>query len=246
MSGTRPQALFLPEACDYIASSGKESAELVKSVEDSEFVRGIQHEARINNVAVNVGVHEPASEGKIWNTLLWITPQGDISQRYQKLHLFDVDLKEGPTIKESDSTERGPGILPPFQSNVGCLGLAICFDLRFPEMSLSLRRQGAEVLTYPSAFAVSTGRAHWHTLLRARAIETQTYVLAAAQVGQHNGKRASYGHSLVVGPWGDIKAELSGDDNGPEIALADIDLDELSKVRRQMPLSRRLDLYAEI
>ena len=202
-------------------------------------MRAIQDEARRARMAINVGVHEPAPKGKLKNTLLWITEDGSIAQRYQKLHLFDVDVQGGPIIKESNSTDRGNEILAPFHTNVGRVGLAICFDLRFPEMSLSLRRQGSDIITYPSAFAVSTGRAHWHTLLRARAIETQSYVIAAAQVGQHNDKRASYGHSIIIGPWGDIKAELGGEDRGPTLAFAEIDHEELRRVRREMPLNRR-------
>ena len=102
--------------------------------------------------------------------------------------------------------EEGTQILPPFDTPLGRVGLTICFDLRFPEISLALKRQNAEIITYPSAFTIPTGRAHWETLLRARAIETESYVIAAAQVGQHNEKRASYGHSLIVSPWGEIVA----------------------------------------
>ena len=106
--------------------------------------------------------------------------------------------------------EEGTQILPPFDTPLGRVGLTICFDLRFPEISLALKRQNAEIITYPSAFTIPTGRAHWETLLRARAIETESYVIAAAQVGQHNEKRASYGHSLIVSPWGEVVAQLGG------------------------------------
>ena len=238
-SSASVKALFLPEASDYIASSAEESLTLVKSVKNSEFVRGLQKEAKAARMAINVGVHEPAANNKLKNTLLWISEQGEIIQRYQKLHLFDVDIKGGPITKESNSTEKGDRILPPFQTAVGRVGLTICFDLRFPELGLSLRRQGADILTYPSAFSVPTGRAHWRTLLQARAIETQCYVFAAAQAGQHNQKRASYGHSLIVGPWGDVKAELGSSGDTPEIAVADVDLEELQKIRREMPLHHR-------
>ena len=117
--------------------------------------------------------------------------------------------------------------------------LQLLLQLRFPEISLALRRQDAHIITYPSAFTVPTGKAHWEVLLRARAIETQAYVVAAAQVGQHNAKRKSYGHAMIVDPWGEVLAELGGDDRGPEIATAEIDLECLSKVRREMPLLRR-------
>ncbi|KAI9851662.1 MAG: Carbon-nitrogen hydrolase [Thelocarpon superellum] len=234
------QALFLPEASDYIAGSAAETVSLAKSVDDSEFVRGLRAEARKSRLAINVGIHEPTTEGhKVKNTLIWIDEQGHIAQRYQKIHLFDVDIHNGPVLKESNSVEKGMQILPPFDTALGRVGMTICFDLRFAEIGLALKRQNAQIITYPSAFTVPTGRAHWEILLRARAIETQAYVIAAAQVGAHNEKRRSYGHSMIVNPWGEILAELGGEDHGPEIATADIDLSLSQKVRREMPLLRR-------
>lgn len=111
---------------------------------------------------------------------------------------------------------------------------------------MALKRQNAQIITYPSAFTVPTGKAHWETLLRARAIETQSYVIAAAQAGPHNEKRRSYGHSMIVNPWGEILAQLSDGYQEPQIVVADIDLDLLAKVRREMPLLRRTDIYPEI
>lgn len=119
-------------------------------------------------------------------------------------------------------------------------------QLRFPEISLALKRQKADIITYPSAFTVPTGKAHWESLLRARAIETQSYVIAAAQAGPHNGKRRSYGHSMIVNPWGEIVAELGEDHDEPQIATADINLSLVAKIRQEMPLLRRTDLYPEI
>lgn len=240
------KALFLPEASDYIASSPAESISLARPVQDSEFVLGLQREAQQGNLHINVGIHEPAPDGRIKNTLVWINEKGVITQRYQKVHLFDVDIKGGPVLKESASVEKGMEILRPFDTPVGRVGLAICFDLRFPEISLSLRRQDAQIITYPSAFTIPTGKAHWETLLRARAIETQSYVIAAAQAGPHNEKRRSYGHSLVANPWGEIVAQLGDGYEEPEIAVADLDYDLLEKVRREMPLLRRTDIYPEI
>lgn len=112
-------------------------------------------------------------------------------------------------------------------------------QLRFPEIGLALKRQNAQVITYPSAFTVPTGKAHWETLLRSRAIETQTYVIAAAQVGSHNEKRTSYGHSMVIDPWGEIIADLPGEGMEPEITVVDIDLEYQEKIQREMPLLRR-------
>ncbi|KAL4787249.1 carbon-nitrogen hydrolase [Aspergillus varians] len=240
------KALFLPEAADYIASSPVESISLARSVQDSEFVLGLQSEARDSDLHINVGIHEPAANGRVKNTLIWIDNKGDITQRYQKVHLFDVDIKGGPVLKESLSVEKGTEILPPFDTVLGRVGLSICFDLRFPEISLALKRQNAQIITYPSAFTVPTGKAHWETLLRARAIEAQSYVIAAAQAGPHNEKRRSYGHSMIVNPWGEILAQLGDEYEEPQIAVADIDLDLLAKVRSEMPLLRRTDIYPEI
>jgi predicted amidohydrolase len=209
-----------------------------------------------HKLPIHVGVHEPAEGGKkVKNTLLWIDETGEIKQRYQKLHLFDVEIKDGPILKESNSVERGPRIEDPFDSPVGKVGPLICFDLRFPEPSLALRHRGAQIITYPSAFTVPTGKAHWETLLRARAIETQSYVIAAAQVGFHNEEktRRSYGHSLIIDPWGKVVAELGGEEDekgrgldAGEIAVANIDLALVEKTRREVPLLRRTDVYPEL
>jgi len=150
-------------------------------------------------------------------------------------------------MKESETIEAGREIVPPFDTPLGKVGMAICFDLRFPEIALRMKRQGAEVLLYPSAFMPTTGKAHWHALLRARAIENECYVIAAAQVGAHNEKRSSYGHSIFISPWGEVMAELEGpeekkrrgDEWEPEIITADIDLDVAYRMRKELPLERR-------
>jgi len=254
-SRANASALFLPEASDYIASSPSETLSLCKPTTTSEFVLGLQAEAEKHKLPINVGVHEPATCGtKVKNTLLWIDENGRIAHRYQKLHLFDVEIEGGPVIQESKAVERGTKVEDPIFTPLGKVGMMICFDLRFPEQSLALRKRGAQILTYPSAFTVPTGKAHWETLLRARAIETQSYVIAAAQCGAHNeqGTRRSYGHSMIVDPWGKIVAELGGEEDEKrkldmdEIATAEIDLDYLEKVRMEVPLARRTDVYPAI
>lgn len=143
-------------------------------------------------------------------------------------------------MKESNIIEPGTEILKPFDTAVGKVGSMICFDLRFPEIALALKRQKADILVYPSAFTVPTGKAHWLPLLRARAIECECYVIAAAQVGNHNEKRVSYGHSIVIDPWGEVLGELGGDKKDePEVIFAEIDFEKLDKIRTQMPLLRR-------
>ncbi|KAJ5935400.1 hypothetical protein N7466_004947 [Penicillium verhagenii] len=240
------KVLFLPEASDYIASSADESLALARSPEQGNFLSTLQQSAKLAKIHINIGIHEIASEQRLKNSLVWIDDMGVITQNYHKVHLFDVDIKDGPVLKESASVQPGNQILPPFETPIGRVGLAICFDLRFPEISLALRRQKADIITYPSAFTVPTGKAHWESLLRARAIETQSYVIAAAQAGPHNEKRRSYGHSMIVNPWGEIVAELGDDHNEPQIATADIDLGLVAKIRHEMPLLRRTDLYPEI
>ncbi|EME49908.1 hypothetical protein DOTSEDRAFT_41059 [Dothistroma septosporum NZE10] len=243
-------ALFLPEASDYIGSSQEESLSLCKPASKSPFILGLQEDAKKHSLPISVGVHEPSDDPKskrIKNTLIWIDENGDIAHRYQKVHLFDLELENGPVMKESNTVEPGNDILPPFNSSVGKIGSMICFDLRFPEIALALKRQNADILLYPSAFTVPTGKAHWLPLLRARAIECQCYVIAAAQVGHHNEKRVSYGHSTIIDPWGEVLAELGGEKKDePEVFIAEIDRERLRKVREQQPLLRRTDVYPEV
>ncbi|RFU35414.1 hypothetical protein B7463_g1002, partial [Scytalidium lignicola] len=236
-------ALFLPEATDYIASSPEESIALAQPMHSSPFVLGLREAAKKSSLAINVGIHVPAENGKIRNRSCWINEKGEIAPGYyyDKLHLFDYGA-----LKESNVVEAGNDIVPPIETPLGRVGLTICFDLRFPEISLALKRQNAQIITYPSAFTVPTGEAHWETLLRARAIETQAYIIAAAQAGLHNEKRRSYGHSMVIGPWGEKLVEIIGDGSEPEIAVVDIDLDYREKRKQSMPLLRRTDVYPEI
>lgn len=169
---------------------------------------------------------------KTYNTCVVVSPAGEIVTRYRKIHLFDVDIPDKVRLRESDTTEPGRDIVAE-RTPVGTLGLTICYDLRFPELYRRLAiAEGAEVVFVPSAFTAHTGDAHWHPLLRARAIENQCYVVAPAQVGQHNEKRTSYGHAAVIDPWGTVLAERA---EGTGIALADIDLAHLHEIRGRMP-----------
>ncbi|KAK3669512.1 Carbon-nitrogen hydrolase [Recurvomyces mirabilis] len=237
------KVVFLPEASDYIGGSPEESKQLCKSVEHSIFLQGLQKEAKQHSIGISVGVHEPSDDPdskRIKNTLLYIDESGKITQRYQKLHLFDMEIEGGPTMKESNSIEPGNELLPPFDTPVGKLGSCTCFDLRFPEIALFAKRKGADIIVYPSAFTPTTGKAHWEPLLRARAIETLSYVIASAQVGAHNEKRSSYGHSIIISPWGEVLAELGGEKKDePEVIFAEIDLERVRKLRTEMPLKRR-------
>ncbi|RMH39404.1 MAG: carbon-nitrogen hydrolase family protein [Deltaproteobacteria bacterium] len=173
-----------------------------------------------------------AAGDKVYNTLVVFAPDGRLAAAYRKIHLFDVDIPGGATLRESDSTLAGDEVVT-VATPLGVLGLSICYDLRFPELYRRLVDQGAEILAIPSAFTAFTGAAHWHVLVRARAIENQAFVVAPAQVGRHNDRRESYGHSLIVDPWGGVLAECDG--AHPGIAVAEIDLDVLRTRRAQMP-----------
>lgn len=178
---------------------------------------------------------------KVRNACVHLDEQGEIRAIYRKIHLFDVDLADGTTLSESDTVEPGSECVTS-DSRVGMLGLSVCYDLRFPELYRRLVDQDATVIVVPSAFTRTTGRDHWHVLLRARAIESQCHVVAAAQAGHHYGRRQSYGHALVVDPWGRILAEEP--DEAPGFVIAEIDPEVTANVRRQVPslAHRRLTL----
>jgi deaminated glutathione amidase len=154
--------------------------------------------------------------------------------------------KEDTILREADYVQSGNTFCLPLSTPIGNIGSLICFDLRFPQQSTLLRQFGAEILTYPSVFTAPTGKAHWHTLLKSRAIENQCYVIAAAQVGKHNHKRSSYGHSLVVDPWGRILCDL--EERSPAVEIVEIDLDLLNNVRKEIPLINcfRNDMYLSV
>ncbi|MBI4031535.1 MAG: carbon-nitrogen hydrolase family protein [Proteobacteria bacterium] len=172
------------------------------------------------------------SDSKVANRSFLIDDTGAVVVRYDKIHLFDVDLPTGETHRESDVVQAGRRAVAT-QTPWGKMGLSICYDLRFAYLYRKLAQQGsAKILTVPAAFTVPTGKAHWEVLLRARAIETGSFVLAPAQCGRHEGGRETYGHSLVVGPWGEILAQ-GGDE--PGIVTADIDPAAVDKARSAIP-----------
>lgn len=169
-----------------------------------------------------------------YNTSVLLGPDGGIVGSYRKRHLFDVDLADGTVLRESDTIAPGAAVVC-LETPFARLGLSICYDVRFPEHFRALIDRGAEVLTVPSAFTVPTGRAHWHLLCRTRAVENQCFLLAPGQTGHHGGTRASYGHSLIVDPWGEILAEVA---EGEGFAAADLDPERLADVRRRLPALR--------
>jgi deaminated glutathione amidase len=204
--------------------------------------------SRLQGLAAELGIHllvgslaeqRRGEDGEIdgqrcHNTSVLYGPTGDRLAFYRKIHLFDVDVPGGLTIRESDTIAPGEEVVVA-DTPLGRFGLSICYDLRFPELYRALVDRGVDIITLPSAFTLTTGKDHWHALIRARAIETQCWWLAPAQWGRHDdeGKRQSYGHSLVVDPWGCVVADKG---HGEGLCLAEIDLRRNDEVRRAIPV----------
>lgn len=168
---------------------------------------------------------------KAYNTSLLFGPEGSLLGGYRKIHLFDVDLKEGVSTRESDTRAAGDQIVVA-ETQLCSMGLSICYDLRFPELYRRMMTRGAQLIFVPSAFTAYTGKAHWEVLLRSRAIENQTYVVAPAQFGKSPNSFETHGHSMIIDPWGKILAELP---DGAGVITAEVDLGYLTKVRTELP-----------
>ena len=200
--------------------------------------------AKSRALTVHLGslLEESPEPGKFYNTSVVLAPSGEIVATYRKIHLFDVNVPDAIVHRESDIIAPGDEMVVTRLEGF-TLGLSICFDLRFPELYRGLALAGAEVIAIPAAFNAVTGRAHWDALVRARAIENHAFVIAAAQVGTTAEGIATYGHSLIVGPWGDVLAESISDQ--PEVLVATLDLSEVARRRAQIAVMdfRRPDVY---
>lgn len=230
------QVVLLPEGFAFLGSE-KEKAKLAEEwgaggpIQD--FLR--EEAARLGITLIAGGLPEKSPEAaRPYNSSVVVGPDGERRATYRKIHLFDVNLADGTRLHESAGTTPGT---EPAVVDVGewRYGLSICYDVRFPELYAEQCRQGAQVLTIPAAFTQTTGEAHWHILLRARAIETQCYVVAAAQWGTHPRGRKTFGHTLVIDPWGQILAEKS---EGLGWVCASLDATRQKSIREQMPLRR--------
>ena len=196
----------------------------------SETLAGLARELGIYLLGGSLLEEIPGSP-KAYNTSLLFDPDGKQRASYRKIHLFDVDLANGVSARESDTRAFGDSVVAA-QTELCGMGLSVCYDLRFPELYRALVAQGARVVFVPSAFTAYTGQAHWETLLRARAIENQVYIIAPDQFGKSAQSFETHGHSMIVDPWGKILAELP---DGPGIVMAEIDLDYLAKIRAELP-----------
>ena len=226
----------LPEGCDYLGSEGGGQPHVLD--EGSQLIRAYAEMARTNQVWLSLGgLHEKFNEQGTklvqLNTHVLLDDRGEVRAQYRKVHLFDA-LVDGGWC-ESETTGRGDKLVLVRGTPVGTVGLSTCYDVRFPAMFQAYAQAGADVVLIPSAFMVTTGRAHWEVLMRARAIETQCYVAAAAQCGAHNPKRTSYGHSLIIDPFGKVLVDL-GDTEHEGVGVAQVDFDYLRRVRASMPM----------
>lgn len=174
-----------------------------------------------------------ASSGKWANRSLYLRADGGEPVTYDKIHMFDVDLASGESWRESSAYEPGRAVVTVEETPLGRIGLTVCYDLRFPALFGALGDRRCDAIAVPAAFTCPTGEAHWHVLLRARAIEAQAFIIAAAQVGHHADGRETYGHSLVVDPWGEVLLDMGG--QAPGLALCAIDLSRIAEVRAQIP-----------
>lgn len=227
------EMLFTPEMSGLLDRDSARAAKNLRSEDEDLVLAACRDAAKRDRIWLDIGsLAIRLDDGKLANRGFVIDREGQIRARYDKMHLFDVDLPTGESWRESAVYSAGQGVALVNGTPVGKLGLTICYDLRFPMLFARIAEADADVISVPAAFTVPTGRAHWHVLLRARAIEAGLFVVAAAQVGRHEDGRQTFGHSLVVDPWGDVLLDM-GEDTG--VGFADIDLSRISDVRSRIP-----------
>jgi predicted amidohydrolase len=233
-------AYFAPEMSLLLDRDRVRARSVITTEANSTALSEIAQAASQAGIWVHIGSFPVISEraaDRFCNRTMVFDSSGQIQARYDKMHLFDVDLATGESWRESAAYLGGDGPVMT-ASPLGPMGLTICYDLRFPELFCTLARSGAVAFAVPAAFTVPTGAAHWHVLLRARAIESAAFVIAAAQSGKHADGRETYGHSLVVDPWGDVLLDMG---EGEGLGFVDLDLERIEAVRAQIPvhLNRR-------
>ncbi|MCP5086327.1 MAG: carbon-nitrogen hydrolase family protein [Rhodobacteraceae bacterium] len=222
-----------PEMTGLVVQDRGRLFDLVKTADEDLLIACAKSLAKEHNIWLHVGSTAILrADGKVANRAFVIDPGGLIRATYDKIHMFDVDLDNGESWRESAVYK--PGKSAVIADIAGArTGLAICYDMRFPQLFQDYAQAGAEILTSPAAFTRQTGKAHWHILLRSRAIENGAFMIAAAQGGDHQDGRETFGHSLIVNPWGEIIAEIGHDE--PGVVVAEIDLDEVRQARAKIP-----------
>ncbi|MFI4965598.1 MAG: carbon-nitrogen hydrolase family protein [Caulobacterales bacterium] len=232
-----------PEGANVLQKDREVLLPMLKTLKGDPVVAGLRGAAQDLGVWILIGSALVRREdGKAANRSVLVSPKGAIMATYDKLHMFDVDLPTGERSRESATYEPGARAVAARAGDLK-LGMTVCYDLRFPALYRALALAGAEVMTIPSAFTRPTGAAHWEVLMRARAIETGSFVLAPAQGGRHEDGRGTYGHSLVVGPWGEVIAHLDHDE--PGVLIADLDLAAPARARAAIPNLVNARAFAE-
>ncbi len=228
------QFVLTPEVSNIISNSRSHQQRVLSGQGDDPTLHTMQALARDREIWLLIGslaLKPDGADDRFLNRSFLISPEGGIAAHYDKIHMFDVALGGGESYRESAQFQPGNRAVLA-KTDIGNIGLTICYDLRFPRLHRALAKAGAEIITAPAAFTVPTGKAHWHTLLKARAIETGCFILAPAQTGQHSEKRHTYGHSLVVSPWGEV---LGDGGQGEGVTFADLDLKLVAKARGKIP-----------
>ena len=230
--------VLTPEVTNCLSVSRSRQREVLRGESEDMTLAGLREAAARHGVWLLIGslaLTTDDPDGRFANRSFLIDPAGGIVARYDKIHMFDVTVSESETFRESAAYRPGEDAVVA-ATPLGTIGMTICYDLRFPHLFRRLSQAGAEILTVPAAFSPVTGAAHWHTLLRARAIECGAFVLAPAQCGRHEGAdgkgRATYGHSLAVAPWGEVLADAG---EAPGVTLVDLDLTEVARARTRVP-----------
>ncbi|AMO72167.1 carbon-nitrogen hydrolase family protein [Sphingorhabdus sp. M41] len=227
--------IFTPEMTGLLDRNRLRAAEMIRTEEDDVLLSTARSQARKSRIWVHLGslaIKASGDSGEKWlNRSYLINPDGEITARYDKIHLFDVDLSTDETLRESSAYVGGHNAVVASIPDA-TLGLSICYDVRFPGLYEALTNAGADILAVPAAFTVPTGKAHWEILLRARAIEAGAFVVAAGQCGQHEDGRSTYGHSMVIDPWGEILLDM-GEEAG--LDFCDLDLGKVAEVRSRVP-----------
>ncbi|MBU0659506.1 MAG: carbon-nitrogen hydrolase family protein [Alphaproteobacteria bacterium] len=232
--GEGADMLFTPEMAGYLDRDRARAAATLRSQADDAVLAAVREAAAREGLWIHIGslpLKDERADGRWANRSFLIDDTGAIRAQYDKIHLFDVDLATGESWRESSVYGPGEQVVAT-DTPWGRMGFSICYDMRFPDLYRALTNAGATILLAPAAFTVPTGQAHWHVLLRARAIEAGCFVIATAQVGAHADGRVTYGHSLVVDPWGDVLLDM-GEAGG--LGLVDIDLTRLGDVRARVP-----------
>ncbi len=221
-----------PEMTNVVDRKGSRLLATLPEESQLEDIGAFADAAKAHGIWLLIGSLAVKSGARAANRSYLFAPDGSIAATYDKIHMFDVDLPGGESWKESRIYAPGERAVVA-STDIGQIGLTICYDVRFPHLYRALSRSGAEILCAPAAFTRQTGRAHWKTLLTARAIENGAFIVAPAQGGVHEDGRETWGHSMIVGPWGDVLAEASGDE--PGVVLADIELSEAREARQRIP-----------